>query len=289
MSWYTETLHQDWQQRFPVTREIYRQKTDFQDLVIFETPRFGRVLALDGAVQTTEGDEFIYHEMLVHVPMFGHGAAREVLIVGGGDGGTLREVLRHKNARATMVEIDRTVIDLCREYMPSLSAGAFDDSRAEVVIADGCAFMKQADQAYDVIIIDSTDPVGPGEVLFTAEFYGDCKARLKPGGILVTQSGVPFIQPEELTDAALRLRTHFADATFFLAPVPEYIGGFMAFGFAPNGSPTMPPDADILSARFAAADFATRYYTPAVHAAAFALPRYIADLIGMPASGPAVI
>lgn len=279
MSWYTETLYPDWRQQLPVTRELYREKTDFQDLVIFESPRFGRVLALDGAVQTTEGDEFIYHEMLVHVPLFGYGAARDVLIVGGGDGGTLREVLRHPVDRVTMVEIDRSVIDLCREYMPSLSAGAFDDPRAEVVIADGCAFMKEAGRAYDVVIIDSTDPVGPGAVLFTEEFYGDCKARLKPGGILATQSGVPFMQPRELTDAAARLGAHFDAAAFYLAPVPEYIGGFMAFGFAPAGGPAQPPAGDVLEARFAAAGLETRYYTPAVHAAAFALPRFIEKLI----------
>ena len=283
MKWYSETLHPDWQQRFPMTREIYRQKTGLQELLIFETPRFGRVLALDGAVQTTEGDEFIYHEMLVHVPMFSHGAARDVLIIGGGDGGTLREVMRHGDASATVVEIDRSVIDLCREYMPSLSDSAFDNPRAEVVIADGCAYMKQVDRAFDVIIIDSTDPVGPGEVLFTEAFYGDCKARLKPGGILVNQSGVPFIQPEGLRDAAARLRAHFAVATFFLAPVPAYIGGFMAFGYARDGEPSAPPSADALQARFADAGLATRYYTSGVHAAAFALPRYIADLIGTPA------
>ncbi|MEX2642443.1 MAG: polyamine aminopropyltransferase [Acetobacterales bacterium] len=280
MSWFTETLYDDWQQRFPISREVFRHKTDFQDVIIFETPRFGRVLALDGVVQTTERDEFIYHEMLAHVPVFGHGAARSVLIIGGGDGGTLREVLRHDVERATMVEIDPSVIDLCREHMPTLSDGAFDDPRAEIVVADGCAFMRESDRTFDVIMVDSTDPHGPGEVLFTAEFYGDCRKRLNPGGILATQSGVPFMQPEELTNSAERLGRHFADAAFYVAPVPEYVGGFMAFGFAPAGGPPQPPAAEDLERRFAKAGFRTKYYTPAIHRAAFALPAFALELIG---------
>lgn len=280
MSWFTETLYDDWQQRLPITRELFRHKTDFQDLIIFETPRFGRVLALDGVVQTTERDEFIYHEMLAHVPMFGHGAAREVLVIGGGDGGTLREVLRHDVARATMVEIDPSVIDLCREHMPSLSDGAFDDPRAEIVVADGCAYMKETDRRFDVILVDSTDPIGPGEVLFTAEFYGDCRARLNPGGILATQSGVPFMQPEELSNAAERLRAHFEAPRFYVAPVPEYVGGFMAFGFARAGGAAETPAAEELERRFAAANFPTQYYTAAIHAGCFALPAYALRLTG---------
>ena len=170
-----------------------------QRIRVFENARFGRVLTLDGVVQTTEGDEFIYHEMMAHVPILAHGAARRVLIVGGGDGGMAREVLRHRAVEhVTMVEIDAGVVEFSKKYLPSLSAGAFDDPRLDLVIADGADFVAQTDRRFDVAIIDSTDPVGPGEVLFTDTFYGRAKRCLAPGGVLVTQNGVPFMQGDEL-------------------------------------------------------------------------------------------
>ena len=284
MTWFDESLHasvtnQGYTQRFEVSRVVFEQKSDVQDLIIFETPAFGRVLALDGVVQTTEGDEFIYHEMLVHVPMMAHGAARRVLIIGGGDGGALREALRHPVERATMVEIDPAVIDLCRSHMPSLSDDAFDDPRAEVIIADGIRFMAETDRTFDVIIVDSTDPIGPGEVLFTEAFYADCRRRLAPGGVLVTQCGVPFFQPSEVTDSHARLRPHFADVGFYVIAVPTYVGGFMTLGWASDAPELRQAPLSVLKERFAGADFSTRYYTPAVHRGAFALPPYIQRLL----------
>lgn len=278
--WYTETLYPDVAQSFRMGRVLFRDQTGLQDLVIFENPVLGRVMALDGVIQTTEGDEFVYHEMLTHVPILAHGRARRVLIVGGGDGGMLRRALEHPEVeKVTMVEIDRTVVDLSVRYLPSISAGAFEDPRADLVIADGCRFVKETDGTFDVILVDSTDPHGPGAVLFTEEFYRDCKARLTPGGILCTQNGVPFHQPQELRDSRDRLGRLFGDVSFFVAPVPTYYGGFMAFGWATDDATLRRQTSGEVRRRFESAGLKTRYYTPEIHAASFALPAFMLDLL----------
>ena len=277
--WMQERLHPDHAQALRVDRLIYDSRTDHQRLQVFENARFGRVLTLDDVVQTTEGDNFIYHEMMVHVPVLAHGAARRVLIIGGGDGGIAREVLRHPGVeRVTMVEIDAGVVEFSREYLPTLSAGAFDDPRLALVIADGAIFMREAGESFDVIIVDSTDPVGPAEVLFTDTFYGHAKRRLAPGGILVTQNGVPFVQGAELTNTMRAFKALFADWGCYLATVPTYAGGPMAMGWGTDGDARGVSEA-VLAERLAAAGFAPDYYTPAVHRAAFALPGYVARLM----------
>jgi len=277
--WVVETLHAEYAQALREDRVLYDSETAHQRLRVFENARFGRVLTLDGVVQTTEGDEFIYHEMMAHVPIFAHGAAKRVLIIGGGDGGMAREVLRHDGIeQVTMVEIDAGVVEFSKQYLPSLSAGAFDDPRLELVIADGAAFMRDATGLYDVIISDSTDPIGPGEVLFTDTFYGHARARLAEGGILVTQNGVPFLQPEELAGTMRAFSALFADATCYLAAIPSYAGGPMAFGWGTDGTARQVDEAT-LARRLAAAGFTPRYYGPAVHKGAFALPGYVARLM----------
>ncbi|WP_306004927.1 polyamine aminopropyltransferase [Aquicoccus porphyridii] len=277
--WSTETLHADYAQSLRIDRLLYDSETEHQRLRVFENPTFGRVLTLDGVVQTTEGDNAIYHEMLTHVPILAHGAARRVLIVGGGDGGMAREVLRHASVEhVTMVEIDAGVVEFSKQYLPALSQGAFDDPRLDLVIADGADFMKTTTGGFDVIIVDSTDPIGPGEVLFTDTFYGHAKRALAPNGILVTQNGVPFMQPEELTNTMRAFRALFADATCYLATVPTYAGGPMAFGWGTDGDARTTP-LDVLTGRFDAAGLTPFYYTPAVHKAAFALPGYVQRLI----------
>ena len=276
--WFLERLHTGYRQGFEVTRTLHRQKTEFQELVIFDTPTFGRVLVLDGILQTTEADEYFYHEMLTHPPILAHGAVGDVLIIGGGDGGTLREVLKHRNIRrVTIVEIDADVVENCRRYLPSISKGAFEDRRTELVFADGVAFVAETKDKFDLIIVDSTDPTGPGEALFEERFYADCKAGLKEKGILVTQNGVPFLQGAELATSYRRLKSLFADATFYLTAVPSYVGGFMALGWASTEAANRRVPLETLETRFAEAAIETRYYTPAVHLAAFALPRYIMD------------
>jgi spermidine synthase len=278
--WFEEALHAGITQRLSMDRILFREKTEHQDLVIFENVLFGRVLALDGVVQTTEGDEYIYHEMLSHVPILAHGAATRVLIIGGGDGGMAREVLKHQGVAAlTMVELDPSVITLCRTHLPAISAGAFDDPRLDLVIADGAKFVEETEDRWDVIIIDSTDPLGPGEVLFGERFYRGCKRCLAPGGIVVTQNGVPYVQGSEVTDSYRRLTPHFADVWFYVAPVPTYQGGHMAFGWATDEPAYRSAPAATVADRFRTADFTTRYYTPEVHVASFALPANIKSLL----------
>ncbi|MEQ8441053.1 MAG: polyamine aminopropyltransferase [Alphaproteobacteria bacterium] len=277
--WFEETLHPEFRQGLSMDRILYRDKSDLQDLIIFENARFGRVMCLDGVVQTTEGDEFVYHEMLAHVPILAHGNARNVLIIGGGDGGMAREALKHRNVQVTMVEIDRAVVDFCAEHLPNHSAGAFDNPRLDLVITDGAKFVQETDRRFDVIIVDSTDPIGPGAVLFTAEFYAGCKRCLTDGGIVVTQNGVPFVQPEEVTNSFRRLGQSFADVHFYRAAVPTYQGGDMTFGWASDDKSARNLPVAELERRYGAAAIETRYVTPALHAASFALPKTVLDLM----------
>ena len=193
--WVEETLHRGFRVRLKADAVLFDSETEHQRLIIFENADFGRVMMLDSIVQLTTKDEFVYHEMMSHVPLFAHGKAKKALIVGGGDGGVLREVLKHPEIeQATLCEIDRGVIDLCRQHFPEVSAGAYDDPRARIVIADGTKFVAETPDRFDVIMIDSTDPVGPGAVLFTRDFYAGCARCLEPGGLLVTQNGLPFLQ-----------------------------------------------------------------------------------------------
>lgn len=280
MTWFEEKLYDDWRQTHLVEEVLFHEKTDYQDLIIFQSKGFGRVLALDSIVQVTEGDEFVYHEMMSHVPILAHGAARNVCIIGGGDGGVLREVLKHPGVeKATMVEIDPGVIELCTKYMPKISDGAFDNPRAEVIIADGIKFMAETERRFDVIIIDSTDPIGPGEVLFTEQFYKDCARCLTARGIVVNQNGVPAMQSDEIGMTLSRRRPYFKDAGFTVCAVPTYVGGFMALGWASHDPQARSHAVDTIRQRFAASPFKTRYYNPEIHVASFALPQFVRDLM----------
>lgn len=280
MTWFREGLYDHWQQSFLVTRELFRSDSGLQEIVLFETPGFGRVLTLDGAVQVTTGDEFVYHEMLAHVPIYAHGNVRSACVVGGGDGGMLREILKHKTVeKAVLVEIDGGVVEFCRQHMPSVSDGAFDDPRTEIIIADGIKFMAETDRKFDLIVVDSTDPIGPGEVLFTESFYKDCARCLTAEGIVVNQNGVPFLQGQEVTDTYRRRKPHYADVGFYLAAVPTYVGGHMALGWASKSPRPRAETLETIQARFAAAPVPTRYYTSDLHKASFALPKFVQDLI----------
>lgn len=276
---FTEALHDGYGQSFRVDRLLHYEKTEHQELVIFDNASFGRVLALDGAVQLTERDHHIYHEMIAHVPILGHGSVRDVLIIGGGDGGTLHEVLRHAHLRAVLVEIDPQVIELSKRYLPMVGQGAFDDTRAEIVIGDGLAYVAQSERRFEVIIIDSTDPVGPASALFSPQFYADCRRCLNPGGILVTQNGVPLFQAEQLRASMASLRSLFRDATCYLAAVPTYTGGPIALGWACDVERHR-GEGEAVAARYRASGLTTRYYAPDVHLGAFALPPDVRGLVG---------
>ena len=276
----TEALHTGYGQSFEVDEVLFEIDTDHQHLVIFNNSQFGRIMALDGVIQTTERDEFIYHEMMAHVPMFAHGNAKKVLIIGGGDGGMLREVLRHPGVeQVTQVEIDQAVVDMCTKYLPNHSAGAYEHEKTQVVIADGVDYVNETDEKYDVIISDCTDPIGPGEVLFSSRFYEGCKRCLTPGGVFVAQNGVSFMQIEEVTTTAQRLKPYFADQSFYSAAVPTYVGGIMTFAWATDNQALRSLDAKTIRERFEVAGFSTRFYTPEVHQASFALPQYVIDAI----------
>ncbi|MDJ0980964.1 MAG: polyamine aminopropyltransferase [Kiloniellales bacterium] len=272
-----------WRLQLRVERVLHQAKTDHQDLLLFENPLFGRVLALDGIVQTTERDEFFYHEMLVHVPVLAHGAVERALIVGGGDGGALEELLKHPGLRAaTLVEIDRSVIDFSKAHLTAICGQAFDDPRLELVIADGLAWVaeqKGQREPFDLILIDSTDPVGPGEVLFTESFYADCAGLLAEGGLVVTQNAVPFTEPESLSKPTAALGRSFAATACYRVAVPSFFGGDMVFAMAARDAADLTTETATLEQRFAAAGIETRYYTPAVHQGAFAMPPYIRTLL----------
>ena len=285
---WTETLYSAYGQSFRVDEVLFEEKSAHQHLLIFQNEQFGRVLALDGIVQTTERDEFIYHEMLTHVPLIAHGSAERVLIIGGGDGGILREVCRHNTVKhITQVEIDQSVIELSKTWFPSHSNGAYGDPRAHIVIGDGFDFVQKTADRFDVIISDSTDPSGPGEVLFSKDFYAGCQRSLNTGGILVTQNGVPFMQPTEFTNTAARLSRLFKDWRFYGAPVPSYIGGLMTFAWASDKPELLQISVATLAQRWHAQHIQSRYYTPELHHAAFALPRYLLDMLQSEYSDPA--
>ncbi len=279
-TWLNETLYPNWGQRFLFTRQLARIQSAFQDIAVFETESHGRVLTLDGIVQITERDEFVYQEMLTHVPLLAHGDAKNVLIIGAGDGGVLKHVLMHQGVRhALMAEIDGEVIRLSKEFLPGIGGDAWNDPRAEVLVGDGIDYVKKArDGAYDVIIVDSTDPIGVGEVLFTDAFYENAARILSPRGLIVNQCGVPFMQADELYETSLRRKKFFPHVTAYIAAVPTYVGGFMTLGWAAKDPSLTALPASEIAARAQAAGITglSQYWTPAIHAAAFHLPPYIA-------------
>lgn len=278
--WAEETLYPFWQQRLKIDQKIVEEKTDQQHLIIFENAFFGRVLALDGVIQITEADEFVYQEMLTHIPLLAHENPKRVLIIGGGDGGILREVLRHNTIeKVTLVEIDGSVVERSKKYLPSISKGAFEDPRLELLIQDGVVYVEKTDEKYDVIICDSTDPVGPGAVLFTESFYGQCKRILNEKGIFVNQNGVPFLQKDEFVSTLKNRSKHFKDVGFYVASVPTYVGGFMALGWASDHEEYRALSEETLKQRLTRVTGPMKYYNPGIHKASFCLPQFMVDLM----------
>jgi spermidine synthase len=281
--WIPETLFDDlgFRMTFEVEKVLYELQTEHQHLVLFEHRFFGKMLMLDGATQISKKDEFIYQEMMSHVPLFAHGNAEDVLIVGGGDCGIAEEVLKHRTVkRLTQVEIDPAVIAFAKEHFPEFTGPVFADKRFESVIDDGARYVARTDRRFDAIIVDSTDPIGPGKILFGGKFYAGCKRCIKPGGVLVTQNGVPFFQKNELAETMMKFRRLFADANCYVAAIPVYVGGHMAMGIASDDNRLRRHSVETIAERYRkAGSFKTKYWTPEVHVAAFAQPRFIADLV----------
>ncbi len=278
-----EALGGAWRVQLYADRVLYQADSEHQDILLFENTLSGRVLMIDGVVQTTERDEFYYHEMLVHVPVLTHGAARRALIIGGGDGGALEELLKHDGIeQVTMVEIDGAVVDFAKEYLRPICGEAFEDPRLELVIADGVDWVKSAAGGYDLAFIDGTDALdqgGPGDVLYTAEFYRDCAGLLAEGGLLVSQNAVPFTEPKALRGPVRNLKSAFDATACYRVAVPSFYGGDMVFALASADENRLRPTLETLARRFQDAGLDTRYYTPEVHLGALALPPCIAALI----------
>ena len=247
---------------------LFQKKTPFQNIRIIDTGHLGRALILDGNIQCTEFDEAAYHEMIVHVPLLTHPDPKRVLVIGGGDGGTIREVTRHSGVeRIDICEIDGEVIDACRRYLPAL-AGGFDDPRVNVHVRDGASFVAGLENVYDVVIVDSSDPVGPARILFSPEFYDSLKQALRPGGLAVSQAESFYFYGGLIREILGFLDEKFEFALYYTTMVPTYVSGIIGFAFSSLGpNPLHEPDAARLET-LGPLD----YYTPAVHKAAFALP-----------------
>ena len=265
---FAEPFRAGFRQQFELRARLWAGRSDYQQIEVLDTVPFGRALVLDGALQTTVADEFCYHEPLVHVPLLAHPHPRRVLVVGGGDGGCLRHVLLHDVELAVQVEIDQLVVRACREWLPELAGEAFDDPRAELVIGDGLAYLRDVAEPFDVILVDSTDPVGPAEGLISAEFFRLARAALTPVGLLAMQTGSPLLMLDELRAAAGRIADVFPVARTYLGHVPSYPGVLWSWTIGSNGpdpsAPTRRPPGELLA------------YSPEVHRAAFALPAWLA-------------
>lgn len=261
-----------------VKRWLHRERTPHQMLEIADTEEMGRLLALDGKIMLTERDERFYHEMLVHPPMLLHPQPQRVLIIGGGDGGTLREVLRHPSVQnATLVELDANVIEACRKWLPSISCGALDDERSQIIIERGEQFVSRCKNAFDVIIVDSTDPVGPALPLFSEHFFESCHRALAHNGIFCTQCGTPFYFQSEVAGTVHKLRNVFHHVQLYLGFVPSYPSGLWAYCMASDA--TLNASVELLKTRCQERGLTFAYYSPEVHDAALKLPAFVRELI----------
>ena len=276
--WYTEEHTKNVRFSIKVDKQLVSVKSDFQRIDIFESQEFGRFLTLDGFMMLTEKDEFIYHEMITHVPMAVNPKAKKILVIGAGDGGTVRELVKYEYIeRIDMVEIDKMVVDVCREYLPK-TANKLDDERVHIYYEDGLKFVRSKTNEYDIVIVDSTDPFGPGEDLFTREFYGNCFNALKDDGILVNQHESPYYEADAKATARAnkQLRAVFPFATVYQLHIPTYPSGHWLFGFA---SKKYNPVKDLKDDEWNKFGIKTRYYNTELHKGAFALPNYVKELI----------
>lgn len=276
--WFSEVQTPNVKMSIRVDRQLYSGRSEFQKIDVFECPEFGRFLTLDGYMMLTEKDEFIYHEMITHIPMAVHPRVRDVLVIGAGDGGVIRELARYPEIEhIDMVEIDELVVEVCKKYLPK-TACRLNDPRLTIYYEDGLKFIRSCKDKYDLIIVDSTDPFGPGEGLFTKEFYGNCYNALHDDGIMVNQHESPFYDE----DAAACQRAHkrivesFPISRVYQAHIPTYPSGHWLFGFA---SKKYHPLKDLQEARWNLRGLSCKYYTTTLHKGAFYLPAYVEELL----------
>ncbi len=276
--WFSEFHAPDVKHSLRVTRHLYSEKSDYQQIDIFDTPEFGRVLALDGNVMLTERDEFIYDEMITHVPMAVHPSIRDVLVIGAGDGGVVRELARYEQVRQIdLVEMDPQVVRACRTYLPE-NASRLDDSRVHIYYDNALRYIRRCKDQYDLIIVDSTDPFGPSEGYFTREFYGICYNALRGDGIMVNQQGSPFYlhDAEAMTRSHKRIVSTFPISRVYQAHIPTYAAGYWLFGFA---SKKYHPIEDLNAEKWLSLNLRTEYYTTKLHKGAFYLPAFLERML----------
>ena len=276
--WYSEHYSDNAKFSIKVDKQLHSEESKFQRIDFFESKEFGRFFTLDGLMMVTEKDEFIYHDMIVHIPMATNPDIKKVLVIGAGDGGTVRELTRYKTIeRIDMVEIDKEVVDIALEFFPQTSSGLSDD-RVNLYFEDGLKFVRNKENEYDLIIVDSTDPFGPGEGLFTKEFYGNCFKALNEEGILVNQHESPYYSTyaKAMQRAHKRIKEFFPLCRVYQAHIPTYPSGHWLFGFA---SKKFDPIADLDEARWNALGLKTKYYNTDLHKGCFALPNYVKELL----------
>ncbi|MFD3156184.1 polyamine aminopropyltransferase [Haloimpatiens sp. FM7330] len=271
--WLKEAQIPDAAMTYKVKETLIRKKTKYQDLAIVDTDFFGRMLILDGIIQTTIKDEYVYHEMIAHIPLFTHPNPKKVLVVGGGDGGSIREILRHPSVeKAVLCEIDKDVVEECKKYLPEISS-ALDNPRCEVFIGDGIKYVHEHKNEFDIIIIDSTDPFGAAEGLFGGSFYKEIFECLTEDGIFIAQTETPFYLPEVVKRVYNDAKAIFPVTKLFMAGIPTYPSGFWSFTI---GSKKYDPENVDLSNKI---DLDTKYYTKKLHKSCFTLPKFVEDLI----------
>ncbi len=276
--WFSEYHAPDVKHSIRVNRHLYSQKSDYQQIDILDTPEFGKVLALDGNVMLTERDEFIYDEMITHVPMSVHPNIQDVLVIGAGDGGVVKELARYENIkRIDLVEMDPQVVEACRTYLPE-NASRLDDRRVHIYYDNALRFIRRSKEEYDLIIVDSNDPFGPSEGYFTREFYGICYNALREDGIMVNQQGSPFYKhdAEAMQRSHKRIVNTFPISRVYQAHIPTYAAGYWLFGFA---SKKYHPVDDFDAKRWLSLNLKTRYYTTKLHVGAFYLPAYLEEML----------
>jgi len=267
--WYSEKQTENLSISFKIKETLVRKKTKFQDLAIVDTLEYGKMLVLDGCVMTTEKDEFVYHEMLTHIPLFTHPKPENVLVIGGGDGGVVREVIKHKEVKkAVLVEIDGEVINECIKHLPSISS-ALNDKKVKVLVEDGIKFVSEHKKEFDVILVDSTDPVGPAEGLFSPDFYKNIFKALKDDGIFVSQTESPFIHDKVIPKVYRDISKLFPNTNIYTASIPTYPSGYWCFTI---GSKKYIPSKPAKGKKL---DFDLKYYNFDLHKAAFALPNFV--------------
>lgn len=271
--WFTEKQTKNFGITMKINRTLHTEQTEFQKLDMVETEEWGNMLLLDDMVMTSERDEFVYHEMVAHVPLNTHPNPENVLVVGGGDGGVIREVLKHKSVKqATLVEIDGKVIEYSKKYLPSI-AGTLEDHRVEVKVDDGFMHIANSENQYDVIMVDSTEPVGPAVNLFTKGFYAGISKALKEDGIFVAQTDNPWFKADLIETVFKDVKEIFPITRLYTANIPTYPSGLWTFTIGSKKYDPLEVDVERM------ADFETKYYTKELHKAAFALPKFVADLI----------